>query len=72
MEPTRSYSNGEITVEWRDKLCRHCKACITGLPQVFDLEKRPWVNIHGATTQEIVEQVSKCPSGALAIKEQQP
>lgn len=66
-QPTRVYSNGEISVEWRPELCIHCQACINGLPQVFDLNKRPWVNIHGATTEEIRKQVTECPSAALSI-----
>ncbi len=66
-DPTRTYSNGQITVEWRPELCVHCEACFQGLPQVFDPTKRPWVNIHGATTNEIRKQVGKCPSGALAV-----
>lgn len=64
-EPERQYGNGEIVVEWRPELCVHCEACITGLPAVFDLSKRPWVNIHGATSVEIVRQVAECPDGAL-------
>lgn len=65
--PTRTYTNGEITIEWRPEKCVHCEACITGLPQVFDLNKRPWVNIHGARSDEIRKQVEQCPDGALAI-----
>ena len=68
--PTRSYSNGEITVEWRPEKCIHCQACITGLPAVFNLERRPWVDMKAAATNEIKIQVASCPSGALAIKEQ--
>jgi len=35
---------------------------------VFDPRKRPWVNMLGASTEEIVETVKKCPSGALSIE----
>lgn len=66
--PTRSYSNGEITVDWRPELCVHCEACVTGLPQVFDLSKRPWVNMSGATTEEIKTQVAECPDAALSVR----
>lgn len=66
-KPTRSYSNGEITVEWYPELCIHCGECTAGLPQVFDLDKRPWVNLSGATNDKIIEQVEKCPSGALSL-----
>lgn len=67
-EPTRTYTNGEITVEWRPELCVHCQNCITGLPAVFDLAERPWVNINGATSAEIVSQVEQCPRGALRMR----
>jgi uncharacterized Fe-S cluster protein YjdI len=66
-QPTRVYSNGEISVEWRAELCIHCENCFRGLPQVFDPTKRPWVNINGASSEEIKRQVGDCPSGALSI-----
>jgi putative redox protein len=66
-QPTRTYTNGEVTVEWRPELCIHCRKCVEGLPQVFDLDKKPWVNIHGATSAEIRKQVAQCPNGALAM-----
>jgi uncharacterized Fe-S cluster protein YjdI len=65
--PTRVYSSGEISVEWRAELCIHCENCFRGLPQVFDPTKRPWVNINGASSEEIKRQVGDCPSGALSI-----
>jgi putative redox protein len=68
MQPTRTYTNGEITVEWRAELCTHCKNCLSGLPTVFDLNKRPWVNMGGASSDAIKDQVAECPSGALSIK----
>ena len=61
----RTYTNGEINVLWDSDLCTHCEACFKGLPQVFNPEARPWVNMQGATSAEIVKQVEKCPSGAL-------
>lgn len=67
--PTRTYSNGEIAVEWRPDKCIKCHACFNGLPTVFDPNKRPWVNMAGATTEEIERQVMGCPSGALSIQE---
>lgn len=64
----RDYSNGEITVEWRPDKCVHCQACVNGLPQVFNIHARPWVNMQAATTAEIKTQVEACPSGALSVR----
>lgn len=59
-----------LCVIWDSRLCIQCDACWRGLRQVFDLGRQPWVNIHGASTEAILEQVKKCPSGALtATKE---
>lgn len=65
-EITKKYSNGEVTVIWKPNLCIHSTICFNGLPQVFDPKGRPWVNIEGASTGEIVDQVKSCPSGALS------
>lgn len=62
----REYSNGEITVIWQPSLCQHSGICARGLPKVFDPKRRPWVDPLAATTDEIIAQVEKCPSGALS------
>jgi uncharacterized Fe-S cluster protein YjdI len=64
---TKRYSNGEITVVWQPHLCIHSGICALGLPAVFNPRRRPWVDVAGASSAEIVNQVAKCPSGALSI-----
>jgi predicted GNAT family acetyltransferase len=32
---------------------------------VFNRDSRPWINTQGASTEESINQVKKCPSGAL-------
>lgn len=64
---TKKYTNGEITVVWQPAVCSHSKRCWEGLGGVFNPQARPWVNMDGATTDRIVEQVRQCPSGALSI-----
>jgi uncharacterized Fe-S cluster protein YjdI len=64
---THRYTNGEVTVIWKPEQCIHSKICWTQLRDVFDPAKRPWVNMEGADTQAIIDQVKKCPSGALSF-----
>jgi uncharacterized Fe-S cluster protein YjdI len=66
-EITMRYSNGEISVVWKPKLCIHAGACFLGLPDVFDPNRKPWIDPMAASTQELKDQVAKCPSGALSI-----
>lgn len=63
----KEYSNGEVTIVWKPDKCIHSTICFHGLPEVFNPQKRPWIRIDNATTDELVQQVGKCPSGALSI-----
>lgn len=60
------YTNDEVTVVWKPKICIHSTICWKGLIEVFNPKERPWIKIDGATTEKIIEQVRKCPSGALS------
>jgi uncharacterized Fe-S cluster protein YjdI len=64
---TKKYDNGEITVIWQPGLCAHSANCVKGLPGVFNLAQKPWINVHAASTEAIITQVNKCPSGALSF-----
>ena len=60
------YSNGQITVVWKPDLCKHSGRCVSQLPQVFDVKAKPWINMEGAISAAIINQVHKCPTGALS------
>jgi uncharacterized Fe-S cluster protein YjdI len=62
---TKKYDNGEITVIWQPELCQHSANCVKGLPAVFNLAQKPWINVFGADSEIITNQVTQCPSGAL-------
>jgi uncharacterized Fe-S cluster protein YjdI len=63
---TRKYTNGEVTIVWKPSECIHSGICFRGLGEVFDPKKRPWITPERSTTDKIVEQIKKCPSGALS------
>lgn len=63
---TKKYSNGEVTIVWKPEMCIHSALCFKGLGEVFDPQKRPWIKPEGASTDKIIDQVKKCPSGALS------
>jgi len=65
MDNTHKYTNGEVTVVWKPELCIHSGICARGLPGVFKPREKPWVHPDAATTKDIIEQVKRCPSGAL-------
>ena len=67
-EKVINYGNEEITVVWKPELCQHSTRCFTQLPEVFNPKIKKWIDVNGASPEKIIEQVKKCPSGALTIK----
>ena len=65
---TKKYTNGEITIVWKPSKCVHSIICFRGLPEVFDPRVRPWIRMENSTTDAMIVQVARCPSGALSIE----
>lgn len=66
-EIIKEYTNNEITIVWKPKSCIHAGECVKALPKVYRPKEKPWIQIEHATTEELKEQVRKCPSGALSF-----
>jgi uncharacterized Fe-S cluster protein YjdI len=64
----KTYTNGEVTVFWKPDMCMHSTKCFQSLPEVFNPNIRPWVQLDKSGTDKIVETVKNCPSGALSFK----
>lgn len=64
----RKYKNKDITVHWRPNECIHATHCYRELLKVFNPSKRPWINMEGAPTKEIIRVVDMCPTNALTYK----
>lgn len=63
--PSKEYDNGEVVITWQPEKCTHSGNCVRGLPKVFNPRKKPWIEIGNAGSEELVEQIKRCPSGAL-------
>ena len=64
----KEYQKGDLTVIWKPDLCIHSAKCVDGLPEVFKPKSKPWIDVSGATEQEIMSVIDRCPSGALSYK----
>lgn len=64
----KEYSSGELTVLWQPDKCIHAGECVKRLPKVYNPNKRPWIQVDNATSEELKQQIQACPSGALSYK----
>ena len=64
---SKEYTNGEITIKWQPKICQHAALCVKTLPKVYNPKASPWIAIENATTEQLKNQISQCPSGALSF-----
>lgn len=63
----KEYKKEDLTVVWDAGKCIHSAICANGLPSVFKPKDRPWIQTDNASKKEIMDVVSKCPSGALSF-----
>ncbi|MEU6929474.1 (4Fe-4S)-binding protein [Streptomyces sp. NPDC046385] len=64
----KEYDGEGITVTYEPRRCLHAAECLRGLPSVFDLGKRPWIQPDQAPADLVAEVVRRCPSGALQYR----
>ena len=64
-ELTREYTTPAITVQWFAGRCIHSANCVRALHDVFDPQRRPWIDPTAATADEVAAAVLRCPTGAL-------
>ena len=66
----RSYEGEGVVIDFEARRCIHAAKCVSGLPGVFDADRRPWIDATQGTVEEIVRVVESCPSGALTYRRQ--
>lgn len=62
---SREFTNSDLTVTYDPCICTQSETCAKQLSNVFRNSVIPWVDINGASSEQIIKQVKKCPSGAL-------
>jgi len=62
------YRGEGIEVSFDLDRCIHIGECLLTLPQVFDLERRPWIDPDAADPDEVADMILRCPSGALQFR----
>jgi len=64
----KSFVGDRVTISFDSDVCEHSGNCVQGLAAVFDTSKKPWIDPDGASDEEVIAQVARCPSGALRIE----
>lgn len=64
----RQYTGSAIHVSYNPSICIHDGACVYGAPDVFNVRKRPWVDLKDADAERIARIIRECPSGALQYR----
>ena len=59
------FSNDDITVTYSPRCCANAGICARQLSNVFRHSVIPWIDLEGAQTDVVINQINKCPSGAL-------
>lgn len=60
------YVGKQVTIHDNRGICAHAGFCTDRLASVFKLKEEPWIDPDGASIEEIIKAVKKCPSGALS------
>lgn len=68
----QTYDAPGITVTFDPNICTHSGKCVRGLPAVFDVKRKRWIQLEHASPDEIAAQVARCPSGALQVRRATP
>jgi len=62
------YEGKLALIRYEPKRCIHAEECVTGLPGVFERDRRPWIDPDQGSPQDVVDVVSRCPTGALQVE----
>jgi len=59
------YEGKDLTVTYERPRCIHAERCVKDLPEVFNPERKPWVDADATSADDLAVMIHTCPSGAL-------
>jgi uncharacterized Fe-S cluster protein YjdI len=65
----KTYKKDDLIINWQPEKCIHSTKCwkgVEGLMSVFNPMEKPWIKPENESKERIIEQIKKCPSGALS------
>lgn len=65
MKPINVYKDRSVSVTFDAKRCINSQLCAKGLSSVVRNSILPWNDVEASESQRILNQIKKCPSGAL-------
>lgn len=68
----QAYETSAIIVTFDPNVCIHSGVCLRGLPLVFDIKRKRWIQPELAAAADVAAQVARCPSGALQSRLKAP
>lgn len=67
------YTGPLVDVSFDLDVCIHAGECLRGMPEVFNVTKRPWIELSGVDTPAKADKlrtvIGRCPSFALKVEE---
>lgn len=61
-------STSEIKVIWKPELCQHAGVCVKMFPSMARTKETSSVTVENASSEELLNQMSICPWGALSYQ----
>ncbi|MGX7418149.1 (4Fe-4S)-binding protein [Carnobacterium gallinarum] len=61
----RQYRGKDIDVYFNTHVCAHAGNCVRGNSEIFNLERKPWIQPDNGSLDEVKRIIRTCPSGAL-------
>ncbi len=62
------YSGAKATITYDVPRCIHAAECVHGLSEVFDPNRKPWIDPDRAEPEQLLPVVASCPTGALHLE----